>query len=83
MRAGHPCAEHLDLRSYAAYPHVVVSRRGRLTGPIDEVLAAEGLRRNVSAAVATGTMALHVASRSDLLVTTTALVSRPSWRRST
>ncbi|URN00793.1 LysR substrate-binding domain-containing protein [Actinomadura madurae] len=77
MRAGHPCAEHLDLRSYAAYPHVVVSRRGRLTGPIDEVLAAEGLRRNVSAAVATGTMALHVASRSDLLVTTTALVSRP------
>ncbi|WP_412517218.1 LysR family transcriptional regulator [Actinomadura madurae] len=77
MRAGHPCGEHLDLHSYAAYPHVVVSRRGRLTGPIDEVLAAEGLRRNVSAAVATGTMALHVASRSDLLVTTTALVSRP------
>jgi DNA-binding transcriptional LysR family regulator len=77
MRSGHPCGEHLDLRSYAAYPHVVVSRRGRLTGPIDEVLAAEGLRREVSAAVATVTMALHVASRSDLLVTTTALVSRP------
>ncbi|MFG1610336.1 LysR family transcriptional regulator [Actinoplanes sp. NPDC049265] len=77
MRAGHPCAEHLDLRSYAAYPHVVVSRRGRLTAPIDDVLAAEGLRRHVAAAVATGAIALHVASRSDLLVTTTELVSRP------
>jgi len=77
MRSGHPCAENLDLRSYASYPHVVVSRRGRLTGPIDEVLAAEGLRRQVAAAVTTGTMALHVASRSDMLVTTTALVSRP------
>ncbi|MGK5684022.1 LysR family transcriptional regulator [Actinoplanes sp. URMC 104] len=77
MRSGHPCAEHLDLRAYASYPHVVVSRRGRLTGPIDEVLAAEGLRRQVTAAVTTGTMALHVASQSDLLVTTTALVSRP------
>jgi DNA-binding transcriptional LysR family regulator len=77
MRAGHPCGGHLDLRTYASYPHVVVSRRGRLTGPIDEVLAAEGLRRHVAAAVTTGAMALHAASRSDLLVTTTSLVSRP------
>jgi DNA-binding transcriptional LysR family regulator len=77
MRAGHPCADHLDLPAYAAYPHVVVSRRGRLTAPIDEVLAAQGLRRNVFAAVATGAMALHAAGRSDLLVTTTDLVSRP------
>ncbi|MFI5957379.1 LysR family transcriptional regulator [Cryptosporangium sp. NPDC051539] len=76
MRSGHPCAEHLDLSSYASYPHVAVSRRGRLTGAIDDVLAAEGLRRHVSAAVATGTMALHVASQSDMLVTTTELVSR-------
>lgn len=77
MRSGHPCAGRLDLRTYASYPHVVVSRRGRLTGPIDEVLVAEGLRRHVSAAVTTGAMALHAASQSDLLVTTTALVSRP------
>ncbi|GLY93888.1 LysR family transcriptional regulator [Actinoplanes sp. NBRC 103695] len=77
MRSGHPCGGQLDLRAYASYPHVVVSRRGRLAGPIDEVLAAEGLRRNVSAAVTTGAMALHAASRSDMLVTTTALVSRP------
>ncbi|PRY31810.1 LysR family transcriptional regulator [Pseudosporangium ferrugineum] len=77
MRRGHPCAEGLHLASYAAQPHVHVSRRGRLTAPVDEVLAAEGLRRRVVAAVATGTMALHVASRSDVLVTTTAVISRP------
>ncbi|GIJ48881.1 LysR family transcriptional regulator [Virgisporangium aliadipatigenens] len=77
MRSGHPCAEHLDLPSYASYPHVIVSRRGRLAGPIDEVLAAKGLRRHVVAAVTTGTMALHVASQNDMLVTTTELVSRP------
>jgi DNA-binding transcriptional LysR family regulator len=77
MRAGHPCAERLDLRSYASQPHVVVSRRGRLTAPIDRTLTAAGLQRRVVAAVATNTMALHVAGRSDMLVTTTAVISRP------
>ncbi len=77
MRPGHPCTDGLDLRSYAAWPHVLVSRRGRLTAPIDDVLAAEGLRRRVVAAVATVPMALQVASRRDVLVTTTALLSRP------
>jgi len=77
MRSGHPCAENLSLRSYASQPHVVVSRRGRLVAPIDEVLAAEGLRRRVIAAVATVTTALHVAGRSDVLVTTTAFIGRP------
>ncbi|GGP68380.1 LysR family transcriptional regulator [Saccharothrix coeruleofusca] len=77
MRPGHPCADGLDLRSYAAQPHVLVSRRGRLTAPIDDLLAAEGLRRRVVAAVATVPMALQVVGRSDVLVTTTAVLSRP------
>jgi DNA-binding transcriptional LysR family regulator len=81
MRRGHPGADNLDLRSYAAYPHVVVSRRGRLTDPIDELLAAAGLRRRVVATVASLTMALHIASRSDVLVTTTVIVSRPVVER--
>lgn len=76
MRPGHPCAEDLDLRSYAAEQHVLISRRGRLSGPIDDLLAAEGLRRRVVATVATVTMAFHTASRSDVLVTTTAIISR-------
>jgi DNA-binding transcriptional LysR family regulator len=77
MRPGHPCADSLDLHAYAAQPHVLVSRRGRLTAPIDDVLAADGLRRRVVAAVATVTMALQIAGRSDVLVTSTEILSRP------
>jgi len=76
MRSGHPCTE-LDLRAYAAYPHVVVSRRGRLTAPIDELLAAEGLQRKVIATVATVHSALQIAAASDALITTTAILCRP------
>ncbi len=77
MRPDHPCAAHLDLRAYAAQPHVLVSRRGRLTAPIDDVLAAEGLRRRVVAAVATLSTALQSAVGSDVLVTCTEVLGRP------
>jgi DNA-binding transcriptional LysR family regulator len=77
MRAGHPCAAGLDLASYAAQPHVVISRRGRLAAPVDDVLAAEGLRRRVVAAVATVATALQIAARSDALVTCTAILGCP------
>ncbi|WP_419702948.1 LysR family transcriptional regulator [Promicromonospora sp. NFX87] len=77
MRAGHPCASGLDLAGYAAYPHVVISRRGRLAAPIDDALAAEGLRRRVVAAVATVSTALQIAARGDMLVTCTASLGRP------
>jgi DNA-binding transcriptional LysR family regulator len=77
MRPSHPCADGVDLHSYAAQPHVLVSRRGRLTAPIDDVLAAEGLRRRVVASVATLAMALQIAGRSDVLVTSTEILSGP------
>ncbi|MDX3656001.1 LysR family transcriptional regulator [Streptomyces sp. ID05-26A] len=76
MRSGHPCTE-LDLRAYATYPHVLVSRRGRLSAPIDELLAAEGLRRRVIATVATVHSAVQIAAASDALVTTTTVLCRP------
>jgi DNA-binding transcriptional LysR family regulator len=77
MRPGHPAAGGLDLRAFAAHPHVLVSRRGRLTAPIDDVLAAEGLRRRVVASVATVATALQLAARSDALVSCTAILGRP------
>jgi DNA-binding transcriptional LysR family regulator len=77
MRSGHPCAGHLDLPAYAAHPHVLVSRRGRLTAPIDDLLASEGLHRRVIATVATVHSALQIAAASDALVTTTAILCRP------
>ncbi|MBT2410483.1 LysR family transcriptional regulator [Streptomyces sp. ISL-12] len=77
MRADHPCADGLDLAAYAAQPHVVVSRRGRLTAPVDDALAAAGLRRQVVAAVATLSTALRIAARGDALVTCTEVLGRP------
>ncbi|MEV4071939.1 LysR substrate-binding domain-containing protein [Nonomuraea fuscirosea] len=77
MRQDHPCAGGLDLGGYAARPHVVVSRRGRLTAPIDDVLAAQGLRRQVVAAVASLPVALLMARGGEVLVTCTDLLSRP------
>ncbi|MFE3542925.1 LysR family transcriptional regulator [Nocardia sp. NPDC059177] len=77
MRADHPCADGLDLASYAAQPHVVISRRGRLTAPIDDVLAAHGLQRRVVAAVATVSTAVQIAARGDALVTCTEILGRP------
>jgi DNA-binding transcriptional LysR family regulator len=76
MRPGHPAAGGLDLREFAAHPHVLVSRRGRLTAPIDDVLAAEGLRRRVIASVATLATALQLAVHSDALVSCTDLLGR-------
>ncbi|WP_086666660.1 LysR family transcriptional regulator [Lentzea kentuckyensis] len=76
LRAGHPCTE-LDLRGYAAYPHVLVSRRGRFTAPIDDLLASAGLHRRVIATVATVATALQIVATSDALVTTTAILCGP------
>jgi DNA-binding transcriptional LysR family regulator len=77
MRSGHPGEARLSLDEFVSFPHVVISRRGRLQAPIDDVLEAHGLHRRIIAAVGTSTMALHAASRSDVLVLTTAMVSRP------
>ncbi len=77
MRHDHPAAGDLDLHAYAAQSHVLVSRRGRLTAPIDDVLARQGLHRRVVAAVATLSAALQIAGRSDFLVTATAMLGRP------
>jgi DNA-binding transcriptional LysR family regulator len=69
MRAGHGLAERtLTARQFAAADHVIVSRRGRLTDPVDDQLDAHGLRRRVLATAPTSTAALHFAAASDLLV---------------
>jgi DNA-binding transcriptional LysR family regulator len=45
--------------------HIVVSRRGRLRGPVDEVLEARGLRRRVAAALPSFAAALAIVENSD------------------
>jgi DNA-binding transcriptional LysR family regulator len=59
---------------YAAYTHVSVSRRGRLTDPIDALLAAEGLTRHVLATVPTSRIALELVAAGGLVSTVPRLV---------
>ncbi|MFF1418610.1 LysR family transcriptional regulator [Streptomyces sp. NPDC058280] len=78
VRPGHPLTDGpLSIERYTAAEHVTVSRRGRLSDPIDDALAAHGLRRRVVAAVPTGATALQLVRHSDLVVAVPALISRP------
>ena len=52
---------------YAACDHVVTSRRGRMSGPVDEALAQLGLSRKVIVAVPSFPAALSLARASDLV----------------
>jgi DNA-binding transcriptional LysR family regulator len=73
VRDGHPLVEKgkITPERYAAFGHVVVSRRGFAKGPVDEALAALGLRRTVVAVVPSFRAALAVASASDLVALVT------------
>ena len=68
VRADHPLAlGAMTPERYAAASHVVASRRGRATGPVDTALAALGLARNVLAVVPGFPAALAIARASDLV----------------
>jgi DNA-binding transcriptional LysR family regulator len=74
VREGHPLlgTGEITAERYAACGHVVASRRGHESGPVDEALAAIGLARTVVAVVPSFRAALAVASASDLLALVTA-----------
>jgi len=80
MRPDHPLAEgELTPERFAGAQHVTVSRRGRLTGPIDQVLAELGLRRQVSAALPTASAALDLVARTSAVTVVAEQVCRPLW----
>jgi DNA-binding transcriptional LysR family regulator len=77
----------MTLERYIAFGHVIASRRGQASGPVDEALSALGLKRNIVAIVPGFSAALAIARASDLV----ALVTRsffggiephsdPGWR---
>lgn len=77
VRTRHPILEgRMTPQRYAACGHVVTSRRGASTGPVDDALHELGLRREIVAIVPGFVDALNVARRSDLI----ALVPRSSIR---
>lgn len=67
-RKGHKLlAGPVTPQSYAACKHVVASRKGLTTGPVDSALAKHGLARAIVAVVPGFPDALRIAQRSDLV----------------
>ncbi len=68
VRSAHPLARgKVTVRRFAAASHITVSRRGKLHGPIDDLLAGQGLSRDVAIAVPSYATSLLLAARSDLV----------------
>lgn len=68
VRIGHPLlSAPVTPERYAACGHVVASRRGAFTGPVDEALDKLGLCRAVMVVVPGFSDALRVAAASDLI----------------
>ncbi|MER7778530.1 LysR family transcriptional regulator [Streptomyces sp. NPDC096191] len=66
VRPGHPLTDGpLTPQRFAAAEHVVVSRRGRFTGPVDTALAEHGLSRRVAVVLPGHLAAMTLAARSD------------------
>ena len=65
VRAGHPLTQRLDITQFAAFGHIVASRRGELGGPIHDALQQAGLTRKVAAVVAAFSSAVALAQESD------------------
>ena len=68
VRLDHPLlTDTVTPERYAACRHVVASRRGRFTGPVDDALEAIGLKRTVVAVVPGFSDAMRVAAETDMV----------------
>ncbi len=68
-RIGHPLFSGINItpERYAACGHVVASRKGEFTGPVDDALEELGLQRTTSVVVPGFPDALRIARHSDLV----------------
>ncbi len=70
VRQGHALGEaDITPARYAAGRHVLVSRRGRSRGPVDDALQSLGLQREIVTIVSGFSAALALARGSDLIAT--------------
>jgi DNA-binding transcriptional LysR family regulator len=68
VRTGHPILSGtMTAERYAACRHVVASRRGVFTGPVDTALADLGFNRDVMVVVPSFSDAMRIARQSDLI----------------
>jgi DNA-binding transcriptional LysR family regulator len=79
VRPEHPLAQTKNVtpHKFAAAEHIVVSRRGRAHGPIDDRLAELGLQRRVTSVVPSFASALHVTRATDVVCVTPARLGLP------
>jgi len=68
-RTGHPLLSGAKItpKRYAACAHVVASRKGEFTGPVDDALKKLGLQRKTSVVVPGFPDAMRIARQSDLV----------------
>src|SRR5471030_1688227 len=68
-RIGHPLLSGAKItpKRYAACDHVVASRKGEFTGPVDDSLKELGLQRTISVVVPGFPDAMRIARHSDLV----------------
>jgi DNA-binding transcriptional LysR family regulator len=77
VRRDHPrVGKTLDLETFAALPHLLVTRDLDGAGPVDAALAAHGLERHVAMRVPYHLAAPFMVARSDLIVITTLALAR-------
>lgn len=66
-RIGHPLLTEITAKRYASYSHVVVSRKGKFSGPVDDALGHLGLHRAIALIVQTYANAVQIVRHTDLL----------------
>ncbi|MEV7418686.1 LysR family transcriptional regulator [Streptomyces sp. NPDC089919] len=67
-RAGHPLLSGpLTAERFAAADHITVSRRGRLSGPVDQALAQLGLSRRVVGSIGSTPASLFILRDTDVV----------------
>ena len=70
MRAAHALARgNVTLTRYLAARHILVSRRGRESGPMDETLAQAGRARQIATIAGSYSTALALARETDMIAT--------------
>ncbi|HEX4336627.1 MAG TPA: LysR family transcriptional regulator [Polyangiaceae bacterium] len=77
VRRDHPrVAQSFDLETFAALPHLLVTRDPEGTGPIDVALATHGLQRHIAMRVPYHLAAPFIVARSDLVMMTTLALAK-------
>ncbi|HET9622371.1 MAG TPA: LysR family transcriptional regulator [Kofleriaceae bacterium] len=80
VRRGHPVLRRRRRARFVAFPHLGISRRGQLRGPIDRALHAAGLARDVVATVPTASAAAIAAASTDWITAMPGVVATPLAR---